>query len=1124
MFSGATAFNQDIGNWNVGSVTTLYAMFSSAVNFDQDISNWNVSNITTANFMFNNVALSTGNYDALLIGWNSQNLQPDVRLTGGRSQYCNGAVARANMISLDNWTIIDLGIAGPTVNDLADQNQADSYTLPAITGTQLTGAEAYYTEVNGGGTRYAVSDVINFTDFPSYPVTLYIYDGSGTCASEESFELILSTASSNGPFITTWETTVANETITIPTIPAETYNYTVDWGDGSTSTETGNANHTYATPNTYTVSITGEFPRIRFTNNANSQKIMTIEQWGTNPWTSMASAFNGCGNLTGNFTDAPDLSNVTDMSLMFRGCALFNADLDNWDVSNVQDMNSMFMLASSFNGEIGNWNTSNVTEMASMFYNADAFNQDIGYWNTSSLINIERMFHGTQSFSQNINFKPGLGVPFGDAWNTSNVVDMQGVFWNAAAFNQDIGDWNTTNVINMSSMFSNAPAFNQDIRGWDMGNVESMHQMFQDATAFNQDIGSWNLASVLTFQNLFQRASSFNQNISGWVFPNATFTSQMFSEATSFNQDISNWDMSNITSMSNMFNSASSFDQNLGTWNVDNVTNMSDIFANITLSTANYDAILIGWNNQTLQSDVRFNGGNSQYCAGETARTNMITNDGWEISDGGLAGPEIDDLVAQNEVNSFTFPLITGTQLTGSEAYYTETNGSGTRFEAGDIINFADFPSYPVTLYIYDGNGSCSSEQSFQLILTTSTGTVPSSCADLASPLAGDTNVAVDLETISWDAVADAIGYRITINGSTSTVNNITDQNITGTSVALLGDFDNGETVTVTIVPFNADGDAVGCTPQSFNIVSDESTVPECTFLSNPLNGAIDVQITTDITWDVVTSADGYFISVTTESGTIIIPQTDVGLLTSFDLNEDLPFSTTILVALTPYNSNGESVGCSVSQFTTVQEESPNELPDCTAINLPINGATDVAINPEIRWNAVGNIDGYLLNMGTTEGGTDILDNFDVGLTTSFELLEDLPSGQEIFVTVLPYRGTLGAENCSSQSFVTMAEEIEEPDETLYGFSPNGDSINDSWEIVGIERSPNNTVTIYNRWGDMVFQVQGYNNRSNVFNGTANKKTKMGANELPSGTYFFNIEVSGAHNLKKTQGYLVIKR
>ena len=69
-------------------------------------------------------------------------------------------------------------------------------------------------------------------------------------------------------FITPWNTanpgTSANNVITIPTNPTYTnYNYTVDWGDGTTTANAiGNSTHTYATPGIYTVSITGTFPAI----------------------------------------------------------------------------------------------------------------------------------------------------------------------------------------------------------------------------------------------------------------------------------------------------------------------------------------------------------------------------------------------------------------------------------------------------------------------------------------------------------------------------------------------------------------------------------------------------------------------------------------------------------------------------------------------------------------------------------------------------------------------------------------------------------------------------------------------------------------------------------------------
>jgi hypothetical protein len=65
------------------------------------------------------------------------------------------------------------------------------------------------------------------------------------------------------------------------------------------------------------------------------------------------------------------------------------------------------------------------------------------------------------------------------------------------------------------------------------------------------------------------------------------------------------------------------------------------MFSYSNLSKANYDALLVGWNSQTLKSNVTFDGGFSQYDSGaaQTARTNMVNNYHWIITDGGLYVP-----------------------------------------------------------------------------------------------------------------------------------------------------------------------------------------------------------------------------------------------------------------------------------------------------------------------------------------------------------------------------------------------------------------------------------------------------------------------------------------------------
>ena len=109
-------------------------------------------------------------------------------------------------------------------------------------------------------------------------------------------------------FITTWKTDNAgssnDDQITIPTTGAG-YNYDVDWGDTNSNTGvTGSITHTYASAGTYTVSISGAFPRIYFANGGDKLKILSVEQWGDIAWSSMDYAFWGCSNLVVNATDS----------------------------------------------------------------------------------------------------------------------------------------------------------------------------------------------------------------------------------------------------------------------------------------------------------------------------------------------------------------------------------------------------------------------------------------------------------------------------------------------------------------------------------------------------------------------------------------------------------------------------------------------------------------------------------------------------------------------------------------------------------------------------------------------------------------------------------------------------
>lgn len=72
--------------------------------------------------------------------------------------------------------------------------------------------------------------------------------------------------------------------------------------------------------------------------------------------------------------------------------------------------------------------------------------------------------------------------------------------------------------------------------------------------------------------------------------------------------------------------------------------------------------------------------------------------------------------------------------------------------------------------------------------------------------------------------------------------------------------------------------------------------------------------------------------------------------------------------------------------------------------------------------------------------------------------------------------------------------------------SANGDSNNDTWIIDCISNYPNNNVKVFNRYGVMVYEADGYDNADTVFRGIGERGVYSMGNDLPDGTYFYIID------------------
>ncbi|MCD6201268.1 MAG: gliding motility-associated C-terminal domain-containing protein, partial [Bacteroidales bacterium] len=133
--------------------------------------------------------------------------------------------------------------------------------------------------------------------------------------------------------------------------------------------------------------------------------------------------------------------------------------------------------------------------------------------------------------------------------------------------------------------------------------------------------------------------------------------------------------------------------------------------------------------------------------------------------------------------------------------------------------------------------------------------------------------------------------------------------------------------------------------------------------------------------------------------------------------------------------------------------------------------------------------------------------NYNWSTGESNDRLENIVPGKySVYVT--------DANMCMVRDTVTVKSDRPQCLEIPNAFSPNGDGVNDRWEIGKIELYPEITVEIYNRWGELLFRSnRGYNN---PWDGTHRGKT------LPMDSYHYVIDLG--NGTKPITGNVTIVR
>ena len=193
--------------------------------------------------------------------------------------------------------------------------------------------------------------------------------------------------------------------------------------------------------------------------------------------------------------------------------------------------------------------------------------------------------------------------------------------------------------------------------------------------------------------------------------------------------------------------------------------------------------------------------------------------------------------------------------------------------------------------------------------------------------------------------------------------------------------------------------------------------------------------------------------------------------------------------------------------------------------NTSYDGGTDINLLTGTNTLSVGSIQTVTLVVNFNMNGSSLTSLYNYGVATSSSSNGTIISSDTTNAGNNPDTDDDGNPNEPSDNIPTEFSPVKEnPDapesfNIPQGFSPNGDGVNDVFVIRGISKYPNNKLTIINRWGNVVFEKDNYDN---TWDGKSTQGIRFGGDELPDGTYFYILDLG--NNEKPYKGFIYISK